>query len=152
MNAIGQIGNLIMIYQEPLQVAAIAILVILGMICFGKMLMNASKKRKTLSQIHETVLEIDANVKSLQEKRTEIIYIDGRMSTETAAVPVPDKQEAEQETVRESVEHTPEKRSEEEEQSESEQNPTVKYFSRDCATAKDGRQYTVEELNAQIRD
>ena len=30
--------------------------------------------------------------------------------------------------------------------------PAVKYFSRDCAVAKDGRQYTLEELHAQIRD
>ena len=148
MNAIGEIGNFIMIYQEPIQVAAIAMLVIGVMVCIGKAIASAGKKRKLLEEIQETVSEIHTNVKALGDKRTEVIYIDGRTTPEPR-VPAPPLE------IRKTTIVTGEPEPKEQEQSEepaAEPAPAVKYFSRDCAVAKDGRRYTLEELNAQIRD
>lgn len=146
MNAIGEIGNFIITYQEPLQVAAIAILVVAVMICIGKAIASAGRKRKMLEEISEAVSEINTNVKSLSEKRTEVIYIDGRTTPETRGSVTP------AETRCESVAVAEKDTEEQETQKEPEPEPVVKYFSRDCAVAKDGRRYTFEELDAQIRD
>lgn len=150
MNAMGELGNFIMTYQEPLQAAAIAIFSVGGVICIGKAIANAAKKRKLLEQINDTVSEINTNVRSLGEKRTEVIYIDGRPNPEDSTpapapaaevkAPVVLAREPQSEIQKES--RTPEE----------DVKPAVKYFSRDCAVAKDGRKYTFEELDAQIRD
>ncbi|MBR3785301.1 MAG: hypothetical protein IKJ77_02735 [Firmicutes bacterium] len=150
MNVIGKIGEYITIYQEPIEIAVIAVLIVGGVICIGKAIASAGRKRRMLEQISETVSEINDNVKHLNDKRTEVIYIDGRVTTEggvpaaAAAAIVPT------EAPRPAKEDTPDEK--EENASEPEVEPTIKYFSRDCAVAKDGRQYTFEELNAQIRD
>lgn len=153
MNVIGEIGNFITIYQEPLQVFAVgmlaAILVIGGMVCVGKAIANAGKRRHLLEQINETVLEMNDNVKSLKEKRTEVIYIDGRITPENGTAPsVPD--ETPQPVLQAVQQELP--CQEEKEMPEDEEKPAAKYFSRDCAIAKDGRKYTKEELDVQIRD
>lgn len=152
MNVIGEIGNFIMIYQEPLQGLAIGMLaitlVIGGMVCVGKAIANAGKKRKILEQISETVLEINDNVKSLKEKRTEVIYIDGRLTPESGTT----SQQTVEETSQPAAKSVEEEDSHQKEEVPEEEMPAVKYFSRDCAIAKDGRKYTKEELHAQIRD
>lgn len=148
MNAMGEIGNFIISYQEPLQVAAIAILVVGGVVCIGKAIVSACKKQRMLTQISETVAEIHTNVKSLSEKRTEVIYIDGRPLQETCVSPRP--VEVKKRTIVAGEPVAAEQESNIKPQAEV--SPALKYFSRDCAVAKDGRQYTLEELNAQIRD
>lgn len=148
MNAIGKIGNFIIIYQEPIQVAAIAMLVIAGMICIGKIIANAVKKRRLLEQINETVSEINDNLKSKSDNRTEVIYIDGRGTPEnhtggpSSTINMQTESKgAQTDSVEQAESEMPE-----------EEKPAAKYFSRDCAVAKDGRKYTIEELDAQIRD
>ncbi len=148
MNVIGKIGNFIMIYQEPLEIAAIAMLVVGVMVLIGKAIANAGKRQRLLNQISETVLEINTNVKSLTEKRTEVIYIDSRMTSEKGE-PAPSV-ESKEDPVLETAQNP--NQQEQSKGSEGEIEPAVKYFSRDCAVAKDGRQYTFEELDAQIRD
>lgn len=148
MNAMGEIGNFIIKYQDPLQVAAIAILVVGGVVCVGKAIASACKRQRMLTQISETVAEINTNVKNLNEKRTEVIYIDGRPLQELPTVPRP--VEVKKTTI--VAEEPVAKEKGMNNKSEADTPPTVKYFSRDCAVAKDGRQYTLEELNAQIRD
>ena len=148
MNAIGEIGNFIITYQEPLQSAAVAMLVVGCMVCIGKAIAGAFRRQRMLKEISETVAEINTNVKHLNEKRTEVIYIDGRANP----VPVVSKPPVE---VRKTTIVTGDTVSEEQEKCKEQAQetvPAVKYFSRDCAVAKDGRQYTLEELNAQIRD
>ena len=148
MNAIGKIGNFIIIYQEPIQVAAIAMLVIAGMICIGKIIANAVKKRRLLEQINETVSEINDNLKSKSDNRTEVIYIDGRGTPEnhTGVLSSTINMQTESKGAQtDSVEQA-------ESEMPGEQKPAAKYFSRDCAVSKDGRKYTIEELDAQIRD
>ena len=148
MNAIGEIGNFIMTYQEPLQVAATAALVVGGVICIGKVIVRSHKKQKMLEEISQTVTEINTNVKHLNDRKTEVIYIDGRMAPQAATPPRP--VEVKKTTI---VAETPEtKECEVRKMPETEEVPAVKYFSRDCAVAKDGRRYTFEELDAQIRD
>lgn len=150
MNIIGEIGNFIMVYQEEIQIVCIAIFVIVSLLCIGKAVVDIVRKRNLLMQISETVSEINTNVKSLRDKRTEVIYIDGRatpeeetgVSTPLAEPQIMMKPETEAESPP-SVEQTEEPE---------EVKPVMKYFSRDCAIAKNGRQYTVEELQAQIRD
>ncbi len=151
MNVVGEIGNFIMIYQEPIQGAAIFIFLVIGLVCVYRAVVNGRKKRRLLEQIQESVSEINANVKSLGEQNTKVVYIEGTETPENS-VPKPVAGKAEK--------ILPVQKPEEEESFNQEENPSpaepgipaVKYFSRDCAVAKDGRQYTFEELNAQIRD
>ena len=153
MNVVGEIGNFIMTYQEPIQGIAIFALLIGGMICIGKAVANERKKRSLLEQIQESVSEINTNVRSLGEQKTEVFYIDGitdpedrapetEAETKKAEKEMPVMRTTERASTNQETELSP----------ETEAKPAVKYFSRDCAVAKDGRQYTFEELNAQIRD
>jgi hypothetical protein len=148
MNAIGEIGNFIITYQEPLQVAAVAALVVGGVVCIGKAIASAGKRQRMLEEISETVAEINTNVKNLNEKHTEVIYIDGRGTPENQTAVSSagtNKQTAPKEVQTSAAEQ-------EEGEMPGEQKPAAKYFSRDCAVSKDGRKYTIEELDAQIRD
>ena len=156
MNVVGEIGNFIMIYQRPIQGAAIAILLIGGMVCIGKAFVHAGKKRKLMEQINQTVSEINANVKFLSDKKTEVIYIDGRVIPEARAVKdenienanvVTDAQEEAQTETLEEAENA-----DMSEDSLEKKSPTLKYVSRDCGISKDGHKYTIEELDAQIKD
>ena len=54
MNAVGEIGNFIITYQEPLQVAALVALValvIVVVICIGKAIASAGRKQRMLEEI-----------------------------------------------------------------------------------------------------
>lgn len=151
MNAVGGIENFIITYQEPLQVAALAALaafVVAVVICIGKAIASAGRKQRMLEEISEAVSEINTNVKNLGEKRTEVIYIDGCMTPE-ASVPA---QVTESKTKPDVSSEPGIKEAEQKKTPEVKTEPAVKYFSRDCAVAKDGRHYTFEELDAQIRD
>ena len=148
MNAIGEIGNFIITYQEPLQAVAITALVVGGMICIGKAIASAAKKQKLLEEINENVAELNANVKRLHDKRREVICIEEKLPQEQR-IPVPAT------VIRQDMASPAEAVFKEQKQKQEPAPsvaPAVKYFSRDCAVAKDGRQYTYEELDAQIRD
>ena len=141
MNLVGEIGNFMMIYQTPIQGVVIVMLLAGGIVATVKGIANARKKRKILEEINQAVSKINVNVKAMSEKEAEVVYIDGKATPEsTVSEPTPQVEKAQipnQERNKSLAE---------------EEKPAVKYFSRDCAVAKDGRRYTVEELNAQIRD
>ncbi len=155
MNIIGEIGSFIIKYQDEILTGLIVLACGAVIFMIGKAFSNSRKKRQLLLQINETVSEINASVKSMGEKRTEVIYIDGRGSSGTRSV----NTDAVQTMMNMSEEvldadsapegkADPEKKKEEPEQAA----PTYKYFSRDCAVSKDGKKYTEEELEAQIRE
>ena len=148
MNIVGEIGNFMMIYQEPLEVVTIAILTVAVVMLIGKAIASAGKKRRMIEDIHETVSEINANVKALGDKKTEVIYIESRGPVECGA----SNQNEECKSQVDSQEIVGDEKENDSVVPEEKQNPALKYFSRDCAVAKDGRQYTLEELDAQIRD
>ena len=145
MNAIGVIRNFIVIYQESIQIAAIAVLVIAVMVCIGKIIANVVKKRRLLQQINEIVSEIDDKLRTKIENRTEVIYIDGR-GTQTVVPSAETDIQVELKVVQTGAVEQGER------ELLGEEKPVAKYFSRDCAVSKDGRTYTIEELYAQIRD
>ena len=155
MNIFGEIGNFIIKYQEILQGMAIMLAVVLLVWLVVKLFANARKKREILSQINTTVSEINTAVNHLNEKKTDVIYIDSRM---TSAMAETDEKEVVQEILedaKENVSADDREKAEAIEPSEAEtekEETPLKYFSRDCAVSKTGKQYTLEELNAQIRE
>ena len=158
MNIIGEIGNFIIKYQEPIQAGVIFLLIIVGIVLICKMFINGKKKRELLSQINDTVSEINTAVNQLSEKKADVVYIDSRMTTEmkepvlqvtedgpgtepeekTAEVEEPEAAVAAEESAAEAADEKIE--------------PVLKYFSRDCAVSKNGKQFTFEELDAQIKE
>ncbi|MBR3755622.1 MAG: hypothetical protein IKK48_00800 [Firmicutes bacterium] len=149
MNVIGEIGNFIMIYQDPIQIAVIAGLAAGAVVCVGKIIANAGKKRRLLEQIQKTVAEINRNVEALGEQKPEVVYIEGRQTPEPQ-VSAADMVEELEEVLR--TMQSTEAKLEKKEVLVEEVKPVAKYFSRDCAVSKNGRKYTMEELDAQIRD
>lgn len=161
MNLFGEIGNFIIKYQEILQAAAIVLAVVVTIWLVVKLFANGRKKREILSQINTTVSEINTAVNHLSEKKTDVIYIDSRMTpgmpgaggkegldvmVEEAASAVGDavrEEGAQPDAVEQDEPSAPEKEVIE---------PSLKYFSRDCAVSKTGKQFTFEELDAQIRE
>lgn len=158
MNIIGEIGNFIIKYQEPIQAGVIFLLIIVGIVLICKMFINGKKKRELLSQINDTVSEINTAVNQLSEKKADVVYIDSRMTTEMKE---PVLQVTEDEAGTEPEVKTAEAEEPEEavaaeesaaEAAEEKIEPVLKYFSRDCAVSKNGKQFTFEELDAQIKE
>lgn len=168
MNVIGEIGNFIIKYQEPIQAGVIAAIAIAAVVIICKLFTHARKKRELLSQINHTVSEINVTVEKIagqsEGKKQEIVYIDNgasKLEKELQEIEKglsalgkhPQAEEREEEPIEEqdecsTAEETPIASIEQEEKIE----PTLKYFSRDCAVSKTGKQFTLEELNAQIKE
>ena len=102
-----------------------------------------------LEQIQKTVAEINRNVEALGEQKPEVVYIEGRQTPEPQ-VSAADMVEELEEVLR--TMQSTEAKLEKKEVLVEEVKPVAKYFSRDCAVSKNGRKYTMEELDAQIRD
>ena len=152
MNVIGQMGKFIMEYQEPILIGVIVAFVIAVICIIGKLIANANKKRKMFVQMSEDISEINASVKALSEKKTEVIYIDGRTSPASRMIRRdPASMQAVSAYTHDSVEEAIQLQPEAAVGSD-DQAPALKYFSRDCGLSKDGRMYTIEELDAQIKD
>ena len=156
MNVIGEVGNFIIEYQEPIQAGAIVCLAVLCVFILCRLMINARQKSKWLEEINENVSELKASVKALNEKKTEVIYVDGRVIPESRTTrdekiengnEVKDVQAAAQAESLENTEDAGMSECDSEKQS-----PTLKYVSRDCGISKDGHKYTIEELDAQIKD
>lgn len=161
MNVIGEIGNFIIKYQEPLQAGAILVLAIAAVVIIVKLFANAKKKREILNELNQTVSEINKTVNHLSEKKAEVIYIDSRMSqgaespvkVQTEAVQSQEAEPAEETEVCEDAAAAAETAKSEPTDATIEKiEPSLKYFSRDCAISKTGKKFTVEELEAQIKD
>jgi len=162
MNLFGEIGNFIIEYQEIIQAAAIIVGGVVAVMIIIKLVRHGKKKEILLTQINDTVSEINTAVSHLQDKKAEVIYIDSRMSTGAEAADIKDllKDEPETETVKTEPSEavgtetvggdTAEK--ETESSAEEKIEPSLKYFSRDCAVSKTGKKFTYEELDAQIKE
>ena len=154
MNVIGEIGNFIIQYQDPIQIGAVVILAVAAFVVVIKLFRNARKKRDILAQINETVSEINTAVSHLNDKKTEVIYIDSRAGqsvSEPKADGVPATVEVAAPASRE-VSDWQEDATSQMGLQEPEVKPSLKYCSRDCAVSKNGKRFTLEELNAQIKD
>ena len=156
MNVIGEIGNFIIKYQEPLQAGVIAALVIAAVVIICKLFAHGKKKREILSQINHTVSEINETVEKIagqtEGKKQEIVYINnGSTNVEKELQTIETEAETQAEPP---LESKAEGQQEEEQTAEQEEKiePSLKYFSRDCAVSKNGKQFTLEELNAQIKE
>ncbi len=166
MNLFGEMGNFIIEYQEIIQAAAIIVGIVAAVVILIKLVRHGKKKEILLTQINDTVSEINTAVNHLQDKKAEVIYIDSRMSTgaeaakikellkdeaETAIVNAESDETAANEGVQgESAENEAEKTAESTTEEKTE--PSLKYFSRDCAVSKTGKKFTYEELDAQIKE
>lgn len=193
MNAIGQFGRFITEYQNPIQIVLI-IIILAGIIYAAvKAVAYARKEKDILSQINETVTEINTAVNNLNEKKADVIYIDNRVPGQAPCAASPGTQT--EHSVRETPQsddggrdaEEPWKKTEEvtdevcpqmpadepvnaeerqeepgqapEEETSAEDlsceedaNVPKKYFSRDCAVSKNGKTYTIEQLNEQIKE
>ncbi len=174
MNAIGRFGSFIIEYQDPILIGLLLFLAVILVILAARLFIHARRKNAILSQINDTVSEINSAVNQFGEKKPELIYIDNRMADQRNAVSAEDgdsqrKTEAQADLFSQNGEAagTGSAGSSEEEDPEDgrtqahmaaaeaeqpEQKAPLKYFSRDCAVAKDGTVYTREGLSSQIRE
>lgn len=177
MNAIGQFGRFITEYQNPIQIVLVIIVLAAAIYAAARAVINARQKREILSQINEKVTEINTAVNHLNEKKTDVIYIDNRVPGQapyeekprgedivreappaSEAVKPQDNEEADEASIDMQQEIQPEadaqpcQQDPAEDVSSEEEHQPKKYFSRDCAISKNGRTYTIEELNQQIKE
>mgnify|MGYP006934707493 CR=1 FL=1 len=181
-------------YQSPIQVVLILIILAGAIYAAVKAVNHAREKKDILSQINETVTEINTAVSNLNEKKADVIYIDNRVpgqapyrsdcrgekehiikeasssddhsgdaeksceKTETVTDQVSLQMEADlpeqAEQAAEVVQAPAPEAGEEDASCEREEDAYIpkKYFSRDCAVSKNGKTYTIEELNEQIKE
>lgn len=85
MNFIGDFGNFIVENQEQIGIVLVVLLVVIGLILLIKALLASHRKQRILSQIQETVTEINSAVSNLNEKKSDVIYIDNRTSEQRTA-------------------------------------------------------------------
>lgn len=156
MNTIGKFGELIVNYQHPIQISIIALLILLAIVFVIRAGLNAKKKRELLSQINKAVSEINTTVNSLNEKKTEVVYIDNRIPQAPVCPPAvetaPEAAETKPESSAKEEEQTDEVKEEATAEAEVKTQTVKKFFERDCAVSKNGRTYSVEELQNQIRE
>lgn len=183
MNVIGELGTMIIKYQQPLGTAVIVLAVLLVIFIIVKIVKHAKKKEKLLSEINCRVAEISTTVSHLNEKKTEVIFIDNRLpkSMPRADTPVrapgedepacavlgkpaDDTESIKRETPEEEVPKdgdstaaggtSPERAEEIQAAEDSEEKVKIplKFSDRSCAVSKQGRVYTIEELNEQIKE
>ncbi len=157
MNVIGKFGNFMMNHQVGIEIALVVIFILAIVFLLVKAAMHAGKKRQLLSQIQDTVTEINTAVQNLSEKKEGVIYIDNRTADKGAEPKVFEKEKMSAEQILQSVqEGKAAAASAAEEDSfaarSEDFDPPRKYFSRDCCTSKTGKTYTMEELEEQIRE
>ena len=80
MNAVGKAGGFIIKYQVQIELILVLILAAVAVFFLVRAVINAGKKRQLLSQLNDTVTEINTAVTSLSEKKSDVIYIDNRTS------------------------------------------------------------------------
>lgn len=211
MNAVGKAGSFIIKYQIQIELILVLILIAAAVFFLVRAIINAGKKRQILSQINDTVTEINTAVTSLSEKKSDVIYIDNRTSgteegqgctaesrvssalenadladgvllnASQASAELSDSggaalENAERQTIPEcpqknaepsedsqqgdgakaaaeiSAETEPLAAEEKAEEQAEEKEIPKKYFSRDCGISRNGRTYTAEELEKQIKE
>lgn len=176
MSIVEKFGHFLIRYESQIGIGLVVLAVLAGVILLIWAAVNAAKKRQLLSQIHDTVTEINSAVNSLGERKSDVIYIDNRASkqqADAAAAAVQEysqaeavrKEDSDAEKTAETAEAVaaaemketaePETTGQEEpaqHQTEAALEIPKKYFSRDCSISKNGKTYTVEELERQIQE
>lgn len=199
MNMFGRLAKFMLAYQEELEIAFMVIVIVAAVFVIRRIVRASRKKRELLSQINDTVTQINTAVSTMSDKQNGVVYIDNRtgadvrpeaveeavsraLSNESCEAPEDVKgcqpetdgtaeaaavdtalAEAEnpaagpqEEDAAEEAPETEAAADESGQADETEKEPTApavrKYFSRDCAVSKNGRSYTLEELNDQIRE
>lgn len=161
MNVIGKFGNFMMNHQVGIEIALVVIFILIIGFLLVRAAIHAGKKRQLLSQIQDTVTEINTAVQNLSEKKEGVIYIDNRTTEKDTEPKVfeagkasKEKVSAEQILQRVHESAAPSFAGEEELPAAKMEEPELprKYFSRDCCTSKTGKTYTIEELEEQIRE
>lgn len=84
MNAIGSFGKFIMEYQHQIGLLLIGLLIAAVGILMIQAAVRSRKKHALISQINDTVTKINTAVSSLNDKKSEVIYIDNRASERSA--------------------------------------------------------------------
>jgi len=179
MNAVGTFGKFIIQYQNEIEIVLAAVIFIAAAAALIRAAVNAKKKRQLLSEINDAVSEINSAVSSLNEKNSGVIYIDNRSGSGPAAgsgevsvreavldaagltggTPA-DGEDGAKEAAGEEQNPAAEGKSceetkpQDETQPQDEPQPEIpkKYFSRDCSVSKNGKTYTLEELERQIKE
>ena len=82
MNAIGRFGNFIIEYQDPILIGLILIAAAAVVFLAARLFKHIKKKNAILSQINDTVSEINSAVSGFKgkDKEPDMIYIDNRLS------------------------------------------------------------------------
>lgn len=170
MNIIGEFGDFVVRNQGTIQIAFIIILILLAAVLIVRAVTGSRKKRELLSQINQSVKEINTAVNGLGERKSGVTYIDNRVTAvpeKNASANVLEKYPDEQE-IRAAAEEAEELARQAEQPAEPDEKgqpapaeetaedaadePPRKYFSRDCAVSRSGRIYTLEEISSQIRE
>lgn len=156
MNVIGKFGNFMINHQVGIEIALVVIFILVIGFLLVKAVIHAGKKRQLLSQIQDTVTEINTAVQNLSEKKEGVIYIDNRTTEKDAEPKVFETGKTSAEEILQRVHESAAPSFAEEEVISAvkteEPEPPRKYFSRDCCTSKTGKTYTIEELEEQIRE
>ena len=84
MNAIGSFGKFIMEYQHQIGLLLIGLLIAAVGILMIQAAVRSRKKHALISQINDAVTKINTAVSSLNDKKSEVIYIDNRASERSA--------------------------------------------------------------------
>lgn len=157
MNIIGKVGALIIEYQKYIEIAVIVLAILLVIAIIVKVVKNSKKKETILSEINNTVTEINTTVNRLNEKKTEVIYIDNhlpkselRMNSKTDSDEDKHRNQDE-EVVGTGVMDTSVEEKGNDEPDEQIDIP-IKFSSRDSSVSKKGQVYTIEELIKQIQE
>ena len=156
MSMAERIGRFIIDYQFEVEIALGLLVGLIAVVLIIKAMRNARKKRELLSQISDTVSEINTAVNGMGTKKSDVIYIDNRSPAGDTKVEF--FQQEEREPVSEETEPDPEKTVAVSDieaapaQKTAESQKQIKYFDRDCAMDKHGKIYTVEELKEQIKE
>lgn len=175
MNMFGKLAEFMWEYQEEIELAFILILAVLAIFFIGRIVRANRRKREILSQINDTVTQISTAVSSISDKQSGVVYIDNRVGADArpkeveAAVSqaLSGTPEAEPARTDADIKECPPEAGgaseaaagetaaadvQQEETERKEVQSVRKYFSRDCAVSKNGKYYTIEELNDQIRE
>ncbi len=157
MNIIGALGAFIIKYQKQIEIAVIILAILLVIAIIVKIVKDSKKKETILSEINNTVTEINTTVNRLNEKKTEVIYIDNhlpkcnhRMDTNTESED--DKHSNQDVEVVETEVMDISGEEKQNDESDEQVDIPIKFSSRDSSVSKKGHVYTVEELIKQIQE
>ena len=80
MNIIGDVGYFLFQYQNQIETFLIILAVVAAVFLIIRVFLGERKKRRLLSRLNDTVSEINTAVKDMNSKKSDVIYIDNRVS------------------------------------------------------------------------